>query len=97
MFPARLLMQADDLRGLRGIDGLDLLAGLHVFAADDEVIFAPELAAHFLNRSAHLAGILFVTEIDGRLVLKAPFMQANLETRGSFDGCHEFTSKWSSE
>ena len=45
LFP-RFLMNANDLRRARGVQGLDLVCSLDALAADDEVILAAELSAH---------------------------------------------------
>ena len=71
---AGFLVQADNLRRLGGINGLDLVRGLDALAADDEVILASELGAHFLNGGAHLAGVFFLAEINQRLVHEQAFM-----------------------
>ncbi len=71
---AGFLVQADNLRRLGGIDGLDLVRGLDALAADDEVILASELGAHFFDGGAHLAGIFFLAEINQRLVDERAFM-----------------------
>ena len=60
VFFAGLLMDSDNLRRLRGIQGLDLVGGLDALAADDEVILAAELSADSLDGGAHLAGVVFV-------------------------------------
>ena len=57
---AGLLVNADQLRGLGGIDGLDLVAGPGPLAADDQVVLAAQLAAHFFDGGAHLAGSRFL-------------------------------------
>ena len=93
MLLAGLLVQSDHLRGLGRIDGLDLVAGLDPLAADDQVVLAAQLAAHFLDGGAHLAGSLRLGEIGERLVYERPFMQACLWAGRSFNGCHECTSE----
>src|SRR5579862_2480761 len=57
------LMDADDLRGLRRIQRLDLVSRLDALAADDEVILAAKLSTDFGDGGAHAAGVFFVAEI----------------------------------
>ena len=90
---AGFLVQADQLRGPGGIDGLDLVAGPGPLAADDQVVLAAQLAAHFFDGGAHLAGSRFLREIGERFVYERPFMQACLWAGRSFNGCHERTSE----
>ena len=85
---AGFLMDADHFGGFGRIDGTDLVRGLDAFAANDQVILAAQLPAHFFERGAHLAHILFLAEIDKRFVLERTFMQADLQTRRGFHGCH---------
>src|SRR5215813_8433437 len=93
MFFAGLLVNPDDLRWLGGIEGLDLLRGLDVFAAQDEVVLAAQLAANFFDRRAHLAGVFFAAEINRRLVAEWAFVQTDLQARRGFHGCHKCTSR----
>ena len=60
---AGLLMEPDNLRWLRRVQRLDLVGCLDALAADDEVILAAQLAAHFRDRGAHAARIVLVAEI----------------------------------
>jgi hypothetical protein len=85
---ARFLVNADHLRGFGGIDGTDLVGGLEALAADDQVVLAAELSADFLDGGAHLAHVVFFAEIDKRLILERTFVQADLQTRRGFHGCH---------
>ena len=87
------LVESDNLRGFRRIQRPDLIRGLDALSTNDQVIFAPQLGAHFLNRSAHLAGIFWVAEINQRLVRERPFMQADLRASGGFNRCHRCTSR----
>ena len=93
MFFAGLLMQSDNLRGFCRVDGLDLVFGLDPFAADDQVVFAAQLATNLLDRGAHLARILRLGEVGERLIYEGAFMQASLWAGRSFNGCHDCTSK----
>jgi len=85
---AGFLVNSDHLQRLGGIDGTNLVGGLHAFAADNQVILAAQLATHFLNSGAHLPHILFFAEIDKRLILERALMQANLQVWRSFHSCH---------
>ncbi len=68
MLFARLLMDADNLRRLRRIQGFDLVGGLDALASDDEVVLAAELATDSLDGGAHLAGVVFMAEVVEGLV-----------------------------
>jgi hypothetical protein len=94
---AGFLVGADNLRRLGGIDGLDLLGGLDVFAADDQIELATQLAAHFFDSRTHLARIVFAAEVNRGLVAERTFVQADLQARRSFHGCHKCTSLGISE
>ncbi len=89
LFFSGFLMQANDLGRLCGIDGLDLVAGFHALAADDQVILAAKLSADFVERGAHLAHVVIFGEIKKWFVLERPIMQADLGTGGGFNGCHK--------
>ena len=77
-------MDADNLGRLRRIQRLDLVGGLDALAADDEVIFAAQLAANFGDGGAHAARVLFVAEIEKRLGHKRSWMQARARPDGGF-------------
>ena len=85
---AGLLVDADHFRRLGGIDGTDLVGGLDALAADDQVVLAAQLSAHFFDGGAHLAHVVFFGEIDERLILERAFVQADLQTRRGFHGGH---------
>jgi len=85
---ARFLVNANHFRGFGGIDGTDLVGGLAALAADDQIVLAAQLATHFFDGGAHLAHVLFFGEIDERLILERTFVQADLQTRRGFHGCH---------
>ncbi len=72
VFPARLLVDADHLRRLRGVDGDDLLVGADVLAADDQVVFASQFLADLFDGRAHGGGVLGFAVIGDRLVRKRP-------------------------
>ncbi len=89
MLFARLLVDSDDLRGARGVQGLDLVGGFDALAADDEVILAAKLAAHSLDGGAHLAGVLFVAKIEEGLVDEWALMGGCCaRPDGGFGDCH---------
>src|SRR5208282_802685 len=67
---AGLLMNAYNLRRLRGIQRLDLVGGLDALDADDEVILPSQLSAHAFDGGPHLACVVFVAEIIKRFVDK---------------------------
>ena len=75
MLFAGLLMDADYLRWLRRIQRLDLVGSLDALAADDEVILAAKLAADALDGSAHLAGVVFLAEVEEGLVGERALME----------------------
>jgi hypothetical protein len=54
VFCAGLLMNADDLSGARGVQGADFVLCFEAFAADDQVIFAAQLAATNSNAACIL-------------------------------------------
>src|ERR1700684_3850538 len=82
------LMNSDYFGWLGRIDGTDLVRSLDALAADDQVILAAELSADFFDGGAHLAHVVFFSEIDKRLVFERALMQAELQTRRGFHGCH---------
>ncbi len=84
VFLAGLLVDADDLRGLRRIQRLDFVGGLDALAADDEVVLASELAADFGDGGAHAAGVLFVAEIVKWLGDEWSRMQIGARPDGGF-------------
>src|ERR1700678_3739838 len=85
---ARLLVNADYLGRLGRIDGTDLAGGFDAFAADNQVVLATELSAHFLDSGAHFTHVFFLAEIDKWLVLERAFVKADLHMRRGFYGCH---------
>src|SRR5581483_9245644 len=92
MLFAGLLMQANQLRRLCRINGLNLVLRLDALSADDQVVLTAELAADFLDGSAHLARIFFLREIHHRFVDERPFVELNSRAAGGFNGCHKCTS-----
>ena len=85
---ARFLVNANYFRRLGGIDGTNLVRGLDALAADDQVVFAAELSAHFFDGGAHFAHVLFFGEIDKRLVFERTFVKTNLQAGWGFHGGH---------
>ena len=85
---ASFLVNTDNFRGLRWINRTDLARRLAALAANDQIILATQLSAHFLDGRAHLAHVLFFAEIDKRLILECTLMQADVHRRCSFHGCH---------
>jgi len=81
---ARLLVNSDDLRRPRGVQGLDLVGSFDALAADDEVILAAELAANSFDSGAHLARVVFVAEIVKGLVDKRALMGGRARPDGGF-------------
>ena len=82
---ASLLMNADDLRRARGIDGANPLSGSHALAADDERVIAAEMHGHLIESVAHGARILGVAEVGERLIRKHALRRARLD--GGRDTC----------
>jgi hypothetical protein len=89
MVPAGLLMDSNYFGGPRRIQGLDLLRSAGALTADNQIIFTAQLRAHFLDRRAHAANVLFLGEIDGRLIPEWAFVQADLQTDRGFHSCHD--------
>jgi len=73
----------------RRLRGLLLLFAVLLVGCDH----ATKLAAHFFDRGAHVTHIFFLRKIHKRLILKRAFVQADLQTRLGFQGCHNFTSR----
>src|ERR1700686_4040786 len=71
-----------------GFGGTNLVGGLDALAADDQVVFAAELSAHFFDGGTHFADVIFFGEIDKGLVCECTLMKADLQTRRGFHGCH---------
>jgi hypothetical protein len=88
MLFAGLLVDSHDLRWTRGIQRLDFVGGLDALAADDEVIFAAELAADALDGGAHIARVFFAAEIVKRLVDERALVSGCARPDGGFEGCH---------
>ena len=89
MLLAGFLMNADDLRRLRGIQRLDLVCGLDALAADDQIVFAAQLSANLGDGGAHVAGIFFVAEIEKRLGNEWGFVKISARWPDrSFGDCH---------
>ena len=57
------LKNADNLRRLGGIERLRLLRRLQVAAADDQVVFAAQFVADFLDGRLHAARVLRIAEV----------------------------------
>ncbi len=81
---AGFLVDADNLRGLRRVQRLDLVGGFDALAADDEVILAAELGADFGDGGTHLAGVLFVAEIVEGLGDEWALMKTGARPDGGF-------------
>jgi hypothetical protein len=77
-------VDANNLRGLRRVQRLDLFSSPDALAADDEVILASELAADFGDGGAHATGILFVAEIVEGLGDKWSLMDGRARPDGGF-------------
>ena len=85
---AGLLMHAHHFGRLGWIDGLILSEVLMRLPPMIRSYSRPSLAAHFFDRGAHLAHVLFFGEIDERFILERTFVQADLHARRGFHGCH---------
>src|SRR5438067_12115959 len=65
-----LVKSSDDLRAVRRINAVEFAAGLDAFAANDEWVFAAQLALHFVERGAHRRRVFFFSEIGKWFVTK---------------------------
>jgi hypothetical protein len=91
MLASGLLMDANDLGGLRGIQRLDLVGGLDALAADDQVVFAAQFGADFLDGRAHGASVLFLAEIGKGFIRERGVGHAGGD--GRFHGSHKESSR----
>ena len=74
--------------GLAGLMRPDLVGRLDALAADDQIVLAAELSAHFFDGGAHLAHVLFAAEINKRLSDKRSLVEINARAWRSFEGRH---------
>src|SRR5581483_11774164 len=89
LFPSRLLEHSHYLRRPRRIDGSYLLAGLQSLAGDHQVVLPAQLGAHFLDRLAHPARVLFFAEIYRWFVAESLESAAHSGTADRLHRCHK--------
>ena len=82
-------MQSDQLGGIGRIYGLNLVGRFYQASADDEVVFAAELATNLLDGSAHLARVFFLGKVGERLVDERSFMKRSFRLGWSLKCRHD--------
>ena len=81
-------MNADNLRGLRRVDGAERLTGAHPLAANDEFVLMAEHATHAFQLRLHGVLVCARFEVDERLVAEVAPGGKRKDHGGDFCGSH---------
>ena len=84
------LVDADNLRGARGVDGGDLAGGAEAVATDDDVLLAAEFRADGVDRFPHEAGVGGVREVGEDFVDEGALRGAVGDAGGDLGGKHDW-------
>src|SRR5262249_37244209 len=88
MFFAGFLVNADNLRRLRRIERVDLLRRAHPVAAQDQVVFATQLATNAVEGRSHFPADVAAAEVSCRLISKKSARSMRGGVYRCSQGCH---------